>query len=252
MLRLSALSLFTAVLCAPAPAARAADDDPKAIITRAIKAHGGEDFLTKRTAARLQNKGKINIPGVGESEFTQELIYMIPDKIKDNLELSIGGQKIAIVTVMNGDKISIEAAGKAVPITDDIKKAMKNATKMLQASRLVPLLKDKKYELAIFGEDKVDGKPVLGVRVSAKGEKDITLFFDKATGLLAKLEHRTVEANTGNEITEERIISEYKKDKDGIPLPKKVLVKHDGKTFLEAECVEVEYLEKIDESEFKK
>ena len=42
------------------------------------------------------------------------------------------------------------------------------------------------------------------------------------------------------------------KNKDGIPFPKKVLVKHDGKTFLEAEMVESTMLEAIDEAEFKK
>ncbi len=230
---------------------RAADDDAKAILTKAIKAHGGEEYLTKNKAARMQNKGKLTIPGVGETDFTQDLAYMLPDKLKDTLELTIGGQKVTIVTVMNGDKLSIEAAGKAVDITDDIKKAMKDAQYMMTVSRMVPLLKDKSYELSVFGEAKVEDKPAIGIRVVSKGKKDITLFFDKKTSLLAKIEHRTVEAGTGNEIGEERIILEYK-IKDGIPFPKKVLVKHDGKTFLEAESVESTLLEAIDEAEFKK
>ena len=230
---------------------RAADDDAKAILTKAIKAHGGEEYLTKNKAARMQNKGKLTIPGVGETDFTQDLAYMLPDKLKDTLELTIGGQKISIVTVMNGDKLSIEAAGKAVDITDDIKKALKDAQHMMTVGRMVPLLKDKSYELSIFGEAKVEDKPAIGILVASKGKKDITLFFDKKTNLLAKIEHRTVEAGTGNEIGEERIILEYK-IKDGIPFPKKVLVKHDGKTFLEAEMVESTMLEAIDEAEFKK
>lgn len=244
--------LSAVMLVAVAPGLRAADDDPKAIIARAIKAHGGEEFLTKNQAAKAQNKGKINVSGIGEAEFTQDVQYMLPDKLKDNLELSIAGQKITVATVMNGDKLSIEAAGKEVPITDDIKKAMSDAVNMMKMARLAPLLKDKKYELTLFGEAKVEDKPAVGVRVSAKGQKDITLFFDTKTGLLVKIEHRTVEPGTGNEVGEERIILEYKTDKDGIPLPKKVLVKHDGKTFIEAESVEFAYLEKIDDSEFKK
>ena len=136
-------------------------------------------------------------------------------------------------------------------MTDDIKKAMKDAKHMMTVGRLVPLLKDKSYELSVFGEAKVEDKPAIGIVVASKGKKDITLFFDKKTNLLAKIEHRTVEAGTGNEIGEERIILEYK-NKDGIPFPKKVLVKHDGKTFLEAECLESVMLEAIDEAEFKK
>lgn len=243
--------LSAVVLLAAAPGLRAADDDPKAILTRAIKAHGGEEFLTNHPAARSTNKGKINVPGLGEAEFTQDVQYMLPDKLKDNLELSIAGQKITIVTLMNGDKLSVEAAGKPVEITDAVKSAMKDAIRMVKVARLVPLVKDKEYELSLFGEAKVEDKPAVGVRVSAKGQKDLTLFFDKETGLLVKLEHRTAEPGTGNEVNEERIVREYAKDQDGIPVPKKVIVKHDGKTFVEAEA-EVTYLEKIDDSEFRK
>jgi hypothetical protein len=250
MHRLATLFVSAAVFIAGSAAVRAADD-PKEIIARAVKAHGGEEFLAKHKAARAHNKGKINLPGVGEAEFTQDVAYMLPDKIKDSLELSIGGQKITVATLMNGDTISIEAAGKAIDVTDDIKKAMKDAQRMMAVARLTPLLKDKSFELTLFGEAKVEDKPAIGVRVSAKGKKDIPLFFDKKTNLLVKLEHRTVEAGSGNEINEERIIQEYQM-KDGIPAPKKVLIKHDGKTFLEAESVDFTYLEKIDDSEFKK
>ncbi|HXD87075.1 MAG TPA: hypothetical protein VN641_11310 [Urbifossiella sp.] len=252
MPRLFAFSFTVFAALAAAPVASAADDDVKTIITQAIKAHGGEEFLSKHKAARSQNKGKITLPGVGEAEFTQDLAYMLPDKLKDSLELNIGGQKITIATLLNGDKLSIEAAGKPIPITDEIKSAMKDGQHMMSVARLTPLLKDKSYELSLFGEAKVEDKPTIGIRVSQKGKKDLTLFFDKKTHLLAKIEHRTQVPGAGQEVNEERIILEYKKDKNGISLPKKVLVKHDGKTFLEADSVETEYLESIDESEFKK
>jgi hypothetical protein len=177
---------------------------------------------------------------------------MLPDKLRDTLELSIAGEKATVLTLMNGDTLSIEAMGKAIPITDEIKQAMKDAVAMMKVARLAPLLTDKGYELSLFGEAKVEDKPAVGVRVTAKGQKDVTLFFDVKTGLLVKVEHRTVQPGTGAEVTEERIILEYAKDKDGTPVPKKVLLKHDGKKFLEAEVVEITLLEKIDDSEFKK
>jgi hypothetical protein len=252
MSRLPKPLLSVALLLGFSASGRAADDTPKDIIAKAIKAHGGEDYLTKHKASRAQNKGKITLPGVGDAEFTQEVAYMLPDKLKDNLELSVAGQKIAIITVMNGDTVSITAGGNPVEVTDNIKKAIKDARHMMTVGRLVPLLKDKGFELSIFGEAKVEDKPAIGVRVAMKDKKDLTLFFDKKTNLLVKIEHRTIEAATGNEINEERIIQEYKNNKDGVPSPKKVLVKHDGKTFLEAESVEFTYLESIDENEFKK
>jgi len=243
--------LSAVVLLGLAAAARAADDDVKAIVTRAIKAHGGEETLTKYKAAQSKNKGKITIAGVGEVDFTQELSLMQPDKLKDVMELQIGGKTISVVTIANGDKLSIDADGKAVDINDDIKEALKDAQHMMKTARLVTLLKDKENELSLVGEVKVEDKPAVGIRVASKGHKDISLFFNKDTGLLAKVEFRAKSPMGGKEYTEERIILEYEKT-NGIPRPKKVLVKHDGEKFLEAEVVEAKFLEKLDDSEFKK
>jgi hypothetical protein len=249
MSRLAILS--TAVILAASPTLSAADDNPKEIITRAIKAHGGSDFLTINLAARSTNKGKIQIMGM-EVEFNQEVAYMLPDKLKDSMELTIGGNTVKVQTLVNGDAISITANGNDVPVNDDVKKAIKDAMVMLKTARLVTLPTDKGVELSVFGEEKVEGKPAVGVVVAGKDRKSITMFFDKETGLLAKFVHRTLESGTGNEVNEERIVKEYAKNHDGIPLPKKILIKHDGKTFLEAEIVEMTFLESIDASEFKK
>ena len=248
MSRLLALSAVLALVWGPP--ARAADE-PKDILAKAIKAHGGEEALTKYKAGQSKNKGKINIPGAGEVEFTQEVSFMIPDKFKESMELKVGNQTINTLTLVNGDKMTIEVNGKAIETPDQAKAALKDAGHIIDIARLVPL-KDKKYELSIIGEDKVEGKKVVGVRVSAKDQKDVSAYFDKETGLLAKLEYRGTDPTTGKEITEERIITEYAKGKSGVPHPKKIIVKHDGKQFLEAEVTEIKHFEKLDDSEFKK
>src|SRR5262249_14463776 len=153
-----------------------------------------------------------------------------------------------ILTLVNGDKFTIEANGNAVDVPDAAKDALKGVGYMLKVARMVPLLKEKGYELSLIGEDKVEGKKVVGVRVAKKDQKDISLYFDKETGLLAKLEYRGADPSSGMEVNEERIIAEYEKNKDGIPMAKKVIVKHDGKTFLEAEVIEAKFLEKLDDS----
>jgi hypothetical protein len=226
-------------------------DEPKDIIKRAIKAHGGEEFLTKNQAQRSSNKGKLDIPGVGEVDFTQETAVMLPDKFRESVELSIAGMKISVVTRAIGDKVVIEVNGKEVELPDAAKAAMQDIGQVMKMGRLVPLL-GKEYELNLIGDDKVEGKEVIGVRVSRKDQKDVSMYFDKKTNLLAKVEHRTVDPMSGNEITEERIVAAYEKNKDGVMLPKKVLVKRDGKKFLEAEVQEITFLEKIDDGEFKK
>jgi hypothetical protein len=119
-------------------------------------------------------------------------------------------------------------------------------------THLVPLLRDKSYELSLIGEDKVDEKKVIGVRVTKKDQKDVSIYFDKDSGLIAKLEYQTVDASNGKEVHEEKIIKEYAKNKDGVLIPKTILLKQDGKRLAETETTEMKYLEKLDEGEFKK
>ena len=243
---LSAAALL--VFAARGPAA----DDPKEIVAKAIKAHGGEETLAKLQAGQARNKGKIDFPGVGEIEFNQEVSYMLPDKFKESLEMQIAGQKISVLTLASGDTITIEANGQKIDLPEGAKAAIKDAGQLMKVGRLVPIVREKGYELSLIGDVKVEGKDAVGVRVSKKDAKDINLFFDKQTFLLAKLEHRTSDPMTGNEVNEERIVEGYQKGDDGIPLPKKVIVKRDGKKFMEAEVLEAKLLEKLDESEFKK
>lgn len=228
-------------------------DEAKDIINKAIKAHGGKEVLVKYKGSKSSMKGKITLPMVGETDFTRESAYMLPDKFKETLELDIGGNKISVVTIVNGKKMSIESNGMEIKVTDAIKNTMKDAQNMLQIGRLVPLVEDKAYKLEGLGEIKVEDKPAVGVRVTSKGKKDVNLYFYKDSGLLAKVEFRGVEPGTEKEITEERIFVEYQKEKkDGQAVPKTVLVKHDGKDFLKAEMVEVTFHETLDDSEFAK
>jgi hypothetical protein len=245
------LTLLAPLALILAPAAARAADEPKDILAKAIKAHGGEELLTKNKAAQLKTKGKITLPGVGDVEFTQEVSYMVPDKLREAMELTIAGMSINTLTLVNGDKMVLEVNGKEMEVPDQAKTALKDVGHVMEIGRLVPL-KDKKYELSLIGDDKVEGKKVVGIRVSAKDQKDVSVYFDKETGLIAKLEYRGSDPATGKEVNEERIITEYSKSKSGVPQPKKIVVKHDGKQFLEAEVLEITNLEKLDDGVFKK
>jgi len=192
---------------------------------------------------------------VGEVEFTQEIAAMRPDKLKDVLELKVGGMTITRTLWLNGDKLLIEQDGKELKLDDDklkgVKKTLQEAEYKGKVGRLGPLLNEKGYELSLVGEEKVEGKPAIGILVKSKGHNDVTLYFDKETNLLAKMQSRAIQEGTDKEITEERIIVAYEKQ-DGMPMPKKILVKQDGEKFLEAEVIERKVLEKIDDSEFTK
>jgi hypothetical protein len=249
-MRRALLPVLSVLLLGVGPAARAADDDVKAIIAKAIKAHGGEEKLNKYKAIQARGKGKADTP-VGEIEFTHETSVMLPDKFKEVTELEVMGKKLRIVTLIVGDKVTIEANGEKVDLPDKAIDVLKETAYQTRVARLVPLLKEKEFELSTLGESKVNGKPAVGVLVKSKGHSDMNLYFDKGTGLIAKVEKRSADPMSGNEFTEERIIIEYQKV-DGMPVPKKVVINHDGKKAVEVEVDEVKQLEKLDDSEFKK
>src|SRR5688572_7871816 len=120
------LTLLAPLALVLAPAAARAADEPKDILAKAIKAHGGEELLTKNKAAQVKNKGKLTLPGVGDIEFTQEVSYMIPDKLRESMELTIGGMSINTLTIVNGDKMTLEVNGKEMEVPDQAKAALKD------------------------------------------------------------------------------------------------------------------------------
>jgi len=225
----------------------AAGDDPKALVEKAIKAHGGEEKLNKLKAGTSKAKGTLTLMGM-ELPFTQESSYLLPDKVKETLNVEVMGMKIPVITIINGDKASITANGQKVELNDSIKAEIKEASYLLRATRL-GALRGKEFTLSALGERKVEDKPALGIKVSSKGHRDIDLYFDKKSGLLVRLEHRGVDPMSGQEFTEERIVKEYQ-EIDGMPMPKKVLVNRDGKKFMEVEIVEAKLADTVDENEF--
>ena len=245
-MRLCAVPLAAATLFVGLAGAQEGQNEARAIVEKAIKAHGGEAHLTKRTAATLKTKGRIEI--MGGFDFTQEMRYQLPDKFRDDLEFEIMGVQIRSTTIYNGGKATLQVNDKKVDLpklADEIKEGLS----LIQAGRLVPL-RDKAYSLSVVGDSDVNGKPAVGVRISKGGQRDVTLYFDKKTSLITKMERRAIDLMSEQEITEERIITEYRKV-DGVPQPMKMILNRDGKKFMEAEIVEMREHEKLDDSEFK-
>jgi len=226
-----------------------AQEEVKAIIEKAIKAHGGAEKLDKLKMVQTKAKGTIEIGG-GLS-FSQESIINAAGKFKEVLNLEVMGQKIAITTVFNGEKGWLNANGTMKELQDKLLDEVKEAAYSIRVGRMTPLLTDKAYRLAPLGESKVNDHPAVGVKISSKGHRDISLYFDKETGLLAKSESRRLDGQTMQEVDEERIVIEYQ-DVDGQKTSKKVLVNRDGKKFMEAEVTEVKFLDKVDDSQFEK
>jgi len=225
-----------------------AEDTTQAIIDKAIKAHGGAKKLSVPRAMEVKSKGTIEL--AGGLEFTQEMFVQPPGKFKDVLQLDVKGQNVTVTTVFDGKKGWVNANGNTIEADKKVLAEFKEVVYLMHIGRLVSL-KEKGYKLSPLGEVKVNDRPAIGIKVSSEGHKDLSLYFDKKTGLMAKVERRTLDAMSGAEVTEERIVSEYQ-DLDGQKVAKKLTIHHDGKKFMEAEVTEVKFVDKIEDSEFDK
>ena len=226
---------------------RAGETDATAVISRAIKAHFPKGVDTKNKGVRTKAKGTLHVMGL-DLPFTQEVAVQ-KNKFREVMELDALGKKVVVTSVFNGDKAWIRAGDKDVEVTDDILNEFKDAAYIIGMMQGI-FVKDQAVKFSLIGDAKVKGKDALGVTVSRKDKKDISVYFDKTTGLMAKVEMRKRDLMSGQEVLEERFILEYQ-DKNGNKSAKKVEVLRDGKALLEADVLEVQAVEKIDDSEFR-
>jgi outer membrane lipoprotein-sorting protein len=232
-----------------APVSWVSAQEPQAILDKAVKAHGGKEKLASIKAVQSKTKGKLEVMG-NSIEFTGESAAQLPDKLKEVLHLDFNGMKINQIVVYDGKQGWISTNGMTMDMPESILETIKDTIAVGSVARLA-FVGEKGYEATALGETKVNDRPAVGVKISKKGQKEVNLYFDKETGLLAKTEHRGKDPMNGQEVNEERIITEYQ-DLNGMKTPKKMLVMKDGKKFLEAEIIDMKYPDKLDDSEFAK
>ena len=73
---------------------------------------------------------------------------MIPDKFRESMELKIMGNTINILTLVNGDKMTIELNGKEITVPDKAKESTEGRRATCWTIARLVTLKDKKYELS--------------------------------------------------------------------------------------------------------
>jgi hypothetical protein len=237
-----------ALLSGPAGGARAGDG-VRAVIDRAIQAVGGAERIDRVKAGRTQTRGTLHRGGK-TFDFTQETFYQWPDQFKGVLALEGGGKKLTITTVSSGDKGWVNFAGRTKELEDRALDEANEERNLANIGRLTSL-SDRTFELAALAEVTMTGRPTVGVKVMSRGYRDVSLYFDKNTGLLVMTQRYGVDASSGKEFREEKVLSDYR-DVDGLKSPRRVVIYRDGKTYMEVEVTGVKYLEKLDESVFAK
>jgi hypothetical protein len=216
-----AVLLFAGLLVGTPSGGRSDDQaDARAIVAKAIRATGGEAKLARYKARTW--KEKATYYGMGAAE-QYEATYTAawPDKIK----VEIGD----FTMVVNGGKGWVKVDGDTREMTKDELEEHREGINWVWVMSLVPL-RDNEFKLSILSERKVGGQPACGVKVSRKGHPDVSLYFDKETGLLAMSEYRFKGARSGKEISQETTVSDFR-DVSGINSPTKFSIKSYSRSY---------------------
>jgi len=231
------------------PGISRAQEDARAIITKAIKAQGGEEKLAKIKAGKSKFKGTLQADGAAIS-FTGEEMFNLPSQTKVTMTIKTAPQNRSLVEVFDGDKGWIKVDGQVKDAGADDVARMKQQAYINRIILLAPLLKEKEFEMSTTKETKVNNRALVGVTVASKDQKDVTLYFDKETGLLSRLKYLTKD-NRGREVTQEDEFSDYE-EIGGVKVPKKTVAIQDGKKLMEVEVTQAEFPESIPAKEFSK
>jgi hypothetical protein len=235
--------IFAALLI---PAARG-QDAARAIVEKAIQAHGGA-LLDKYPAGRAKVKGMIVLRG-SDFPFTMERVFQMPGKLKATSEVVSQNVQRTVTYIANGNAVVAFAGGLAQELPQSQVQEMRTAVYVQNLTRLTPLLNDKKVKLAAAGEKSITGQPVVGVIVSSEGHKDVRLYFDPQTNLLVALERAGYD-DQGKPVEHLEIYGGYR-EANGLKYSTKTLIKQNGKRYLESETLEFKPLEKVDSKEFQ-
>lgn len=204
--------------------------EARAIIDKAIEAHGGADKLSQFKAVSAKWVGKHKVENMFYWDAVRVVTYELPDKIRFDFEVkNPNGNTFAFSRVVNGK----QGWQGSVRGTRDLKEAdVAQIVDEIYAHSLASLVpfKDEGFELSPFGNVTVDGKNAVGVNVSRKGRPDVTLFFDKQTGLVIKSERRAKDPGTNEEYTAESIYRDHKAFQ-GVMWPTSRIDRRDGKDF---------------------
>lgn len=226
-----------------------AADDAITIIDKAIKAQGGVDKMAKAKGQQWQVNGIMHFMEM-KLPYTANYTFSAPNQFRFNMKAEFGGQKIEMQAGTDG-KTTWQSMGAMVEEMPEKKaKALNHNIYGMYLSLLLPL-KEKEYTLSVTGEEKVNDKPAVGIKVTAKNKPDFVLYFDKAIGLIVKTSSETWDEFTDKVVPQEVYFVDYK-EKDGEKVFNKLLIKRSGKDLLEEEITGSKLLDTVDAKLFAK
>lgn len=250
-LRLDSPELYASIIANSVITVVLPQGEARAIVERAIQAQGGEAKVAKLRTMRIKAEGTIAlVPGQPDLFFTIEDTWQMPGRYKSSSTFQIKGRKVAQTLIINGDKVWMRMNGQTQELPQKAVAEMKEQKYAEDLDRCA-FLKESGIELSVLDSIQVDGKSAVGVLVRCAGHREIKLYFDSTSGLLAKREHWMLDPASGKEVLREVIFSDYQ-EKDGLKHYKRFIAFCDGTKVFDATVTEIEFIDNLDEKVFAK
>ncbi len=228
---------------------RAAADEARRLLDRAIQAHGGEERLSKTKIGRLTAKVDGASVGSGTFKVTWEEVFDLPRRYKRTIDGEFGGQTFHREITVNGPKGWFrqgQAAPQPFAVTDPL--AIEQHWHAVLAQLL--LLRNKDNRFTLLGEEQQGGRSLVGIQVSgAQGKAN--LYFDKSTGLLARARRPMPNLLAGGEMIGETVYEDYR-EVGGVQYPMHLRSSNRDSSILNIRISSVEFLDKLDARVFAK
>ncbi|HMF12562.1 MAG TPA: hypothetical protein VKE94_09660 [Gemmataceae bacterium] len=209
-MRRSMLVAFSLVLLLITGAPSLAEETPRVLLEKAVKAMGGEGALSRPLATHYVMRGKIPFGGKEDYAFTGEVFTQPNGDFKYAFAVGKEETAIRITMALVGEKGWRNVGGTLEDLDQSGLEEMKLGRYYDRVTSLTPILEAKGFTLESLPEIKVQGKLAVGVQVSSKGQPDIRLYFDKTTGLLIKTAYRSKQPGQDLEMLHENYYDDWR------------------------------------------
>lgn len=229
--------------------ARASTEDPKEIIARAVLAHGSKHHLAKLATLYVRATVNITSPNsVIPCEF--EYWRQDPDKVKMIMTARFNGMKMQEKRVLVGMHAWRDVDGEVTKMSAPLTKKFQASIYQNRLQRLYPILDDDSFHLAMIPPTILNGKPVIGVKVSSAEHTDTILYFDRSTYMLLKSDSSGTDPDSGETLSVEEWFADYK-IVSGAKYPMKKTVWLNGRKQSEDTVIKCHIAESFDPSLFR-